>query len=152
LAVAQKPRKASARRDPPPSALSYDDDCGQLKNADPNKHYVWAYKVGNQVGAYENRGYDIELNRPDGPRAAVQRKDKKIDAPVEWNDCILMSVDLAIHEEIVAAGQRKVDAIERRLIDQEGAPDESRGIGRNRYGRPIVEMVNETGAAEQEPG
>ena len=132
--------------------LSYDDDIGEVLNKDPHKHYVWVYKVGDQIGAYENRGYDIELTRPDGPRAAIQRKNKSNDLPVEWKDNVLMSIDLELHEEMVARGQAKADLIERRIVDQEGAADFSRGLGRNRYGRPIVDMVNETGASEQELG
>lgn len=150
--MATAAKKPKIRRDPAPATLSYDDDIGEVLNKDPNKHYVWVYKVGNQVGAYENRGYDIELTRPDGPKAAIQRKNKPNDLPVEWNDCLLMSIDLAEHEAIVARGQRKVDQIERRIVDQDGVSDLSRGLSRNRYGRPIVDTVNETGESEIELG
>lgn len=148
--MASAARKPSVRRDPPPSELGFGEDTGEVLNKDPKKHYVWVYKVGNQVGAYENRGFDVELNRPDGPRAAVQRKNRAHDIPVEWNDCLLMSIDKADHEAQVQRGQRHTDAIERQIIDQEGSPDLSRGIGRNRHGRPVVELQNETSTSEME--
>lgn len=144
--------KKKIRRDPAPATLSYDDDLGEVLNKDPNKHYVWVYLVGDQVGAYENRGFDIELVRPDGPRAAIQRKNKALDTPVEWKGNVLMSIDLSDYEEMVARGQRKVDQIEARIIDQDGVSDVSRGLARNRFGRPIVDLRNETQESETELG
>ena len=145
-------RKNSVRRDPPASVVNFDDDLGQRKNEDPNKHYVWVYKAGqvDQIGMYENRGYEVELHKPNGVRSAVQRKDKPFDTPVEWMGNVLMSIDkadLAIQE---ARGQAKVDRIESAIIDRNGAVDPLRGIGNSRRGRKYVGLENLTEEAEQE--
>jgi hypothetical protein len=145
LAVAAKKRRV----DPEPEHPShFDEDIGQVLNKDPNRHYVWAYKVGPAIGNYENLGYDIELHRPDGPRSMTQRKTKAADTPVEWNDCVLMSCLLSEKEERDAAGQRKTDLMERSVISQDGPADPSRGIHRFQRGRTAVGLMNTTSEAQ----
>lgn len=136
------------RIDPVLESYDADEDVGQVVNKDPERHYVWAYKVGNAIGQYESRGYEIETYRQDGPHARVMPKSKRVvDAPVEWNDNVLMSCPLEVHEEIVARGQRKADKMEAALISQDGPSDPSRGIHRFQLGRTAVGLVNETSAA-----
>lgn len=136
------------RIDPVLESYDADEDIGLVVNKDPGRHYVWAYKVGNAIGQYEAKGYDIETHRPDGPRAKMTPKKRIVDdAPVEWNDNVLMSCPLEVYEEIVARGQRKTDRMEAALISQDGPSDPSRGIHRFQPGRTAVGLVNETSAA-----
>lgn len=146
MAAAAKKRRV----DPEPEAHDPDEDLGQVLNKDPNRHYVWAYKVGGAIGQYENRGYDIELCRPDGPKAMAQRRSKPLDTPVEWNDNVLMSCPMGVYEDIVARGQRKADKMEASIISQDGPADPTRGIHRFQRGRTAVGLVNTTTAAVQE--
>lgn len=127
-----------------------DEDVGQVLNKDPAKHYVWAYKVGNAIGSYESRGYDVEVTRKDGPRPIFLRKNTPEGVPVEWNDNVLMSCDLETYEEQVARGQRKTDLLEKTLISQDGPTDPSRGIHAFQRGQTAVGLRNTTKEAHEE--
>jgi len=135
------------RIDPEPESIDPDEDLGQVLNKDPSLDYVWAYKVGGAVGMYENRGYDVVLTVPDGPRAMTQRKTKTLDVPVEWQDNILMSRPKALSDEAYARSQRKADKMEASIISQDGPADPSRGIHRFQRGRTAVGLVNTTSEA-----
>jgi len=143
LAAAAKKR----RIDPEPESIDPDEDLGQVLNKDPEKDYVWAYKVGGAIGNYENRGYEIETVRTDGPRSMSQTKLKTLDAPVEWNDNVLMSRPKAVSEEAYARSQRKADKMEASIISQDGPADPSRGIHSFRRGRTAVGLENTTSPA-----
>lgn len=127
-----------------------DEDVGQVLNQDPNKVYVWAYKVGGAIGRYESRGYDVVLTSKDGPRPIFLRKNTPEGVPVEWNDNVLMECDREVFEAQVARGQRKADLMERALISQDGPADPSRGILPFRRGKTAVGLVNETEEAVAE--
>lgn len=120
---------------------------------DPKKRYVWAYKVGESIGFYENRGYEIELTSPDGPRSAVARKKGvAMGQPVEWNSNVLMSIDADEQAEYEAAGQAHVDQLESRIISKGGGVDNLRGISglRGRDNQPILSLENKTQATTVE--
>lgn len=132
---------------------------GAIKNADPNKHYVWAYKVGEAVGYYENLGYEIETVRADGPRATTARKKAAADGqPVEWFGNVLMSLpkesndDVIGHDEMIAGQQAEVDQLEARILSKGGGVDSLRGIQgvRGRDGSPVLGFENKTSGPQVE--
>lgn len=125
-----------------------DEDVGQVLNQNTDKVYVWAYKVGDAIGTYESRGYDIELTSADGPRPIFQRKNTPTGVPVEWKDNYLMSCDRDVAAQHAARGQAKADRMERALVSQDGPADPSRGIHRFQRGKTAVGLVNETSEAQ----
>lgn len=146
--IQSAPKKSpSARRDPPPRAVDRSLQQGAIRNADPEKHYVWAYKVGvGGVGYYENLGYDVEIRRPGGPYCVSVRKGGGEAQPIEWQDNVLMSIDKTVLAEDYAAQQSEVDAMERRILSPGGVVDGLRGIPgtRSRDNSAAISMVNET--------
>ena len=140
-------QRKKRRVDPEPETLEPDEDIGQVLNKDPNREYVWAYKVGGAIGRYENMGYDIELHRPDGPHPMSQRKNKAVDSPIEWEDNVLMSIAKDERAKRDARGQRKADRLEAVIISPDGPTDPTRGIHKFQRGRTAVGLENTTTAA-----
>lgn len=138
------------RRDPEPEPVDMDEDVGQVINRDPTKRYVWAYKVGDAIGTYEARGYDVVLISKDGPRPIFQRRGTPEGVPVEWKDNLLMACDEDVATAAEARGQRKADLMERALISQDGPTDPSRGIHRFQRGVTAVGLLNTTREAVEE--
>lgn len=129
-------------------------DDGSITNADPKKAYVWAYKVNNAIGFYENRGYEVVELGPDSPRSNVARKKNVAPGtPVEWNDHVLMSIDKTELKADYDAGQAEVDELESRIISKGGGVDNLRGINgiRSRYDNtPILSLENLTQGTQVE--
>lgn len=143
-----KSRGPAVRKDPPQRPVDRSLQQGGIKNADPSKHYVWAYKVGlGGVGYYENLGYDVEVKRPGGVHCVSLRKGQVGEGqPIEWQDNVLMSIDKSALAEQEALAQADVDALERRILSPGGVVDGLRGISgtRARDGSAAISMVNET--------
>jgi hypothetical protein len=149
LAATAKVTKPSVRRDPAPRRV--DRTIGQfaIKGADPTKSYVWAYKVGDAVGYYENLGYEVVLHAEDGPHAITARKrSTKPGEPVESFGQLLMSIDKTELAEMEAERQAEVDQMEARIISKGGGVDSLRGIHgvRGRDGSPVLGFENKTTA------
>lgn len=147
--------KKSSRVDPAPRRVDHSSyENSAILNADPKKRYVWAYKAGEAIGFYENRGYEIETLTADGPRSAVSRKKGlAMGTPVEWNSNVLMSIDAAEQAEYEAAGQAHVDQLESRIISKVGGGvDNLRGINglRGRDNQPVLSLENGTHATTVE--
>ena len=136
------------RKDPPQRPVDRSLQQGAIKNADPSKHYVWAYKVGlGGVGYYENLGYDVEVKRPGGVHCVSLRKGQVGEGqPIEWQDNVLMSIDKAVLAKQEALAQADVDELERRILSPGGVVDGLRGISgtRARDNSAAISMVNET--------
>lgn len=146
--VIKSSRGPAVRKDPAPRPVDRSLQQGAIKNADPSKHYVWAYKVGlGGIGYYENLGYDVEYKRPGGVHCVSLRKGLEGEGkPIEWQDNILMSIDKSVLAEQEAAAQLEVDALERRILSPGGIVDGLRGISgtRARDNSAAISMVNET--------
>ena len=146
--VIKSSRGPAVRKDPAPRPVDRRLQQGAIKNADPSKHYVWAYKVGlGGVGYYENLGYDVEVKRPGGVHCVSLRKGQVGEGqPIEWQDNVLMSIDKSALAEQEAAAQLEVDALERRILSPGGVVDGLRGISgtRARDNSAAISMVNET--------
>lgn len=141
------PAAPPARKDPPPREVDRSLQQGQIRNGDPSKHYVWAYKVGlGGVGYYENLGYDIEVKRPGGPYCTSLRKSVGDGNPIEWQDNLLMSIDKTLLAEQEAIAQLEVDAMERRILSPSSVVDGLRGIQgtRSRSNGAAISLINET--------
>lgn len=149
----KNPRNASARRDPPPRRIERRQDSA-IKNADPEKKYVWVYKASQfgGIGYYENMGYEVEMQRDGGPMSVSARKARHEGQPVEFGDAVLMSIDKAIAEEDEAAGQLEIDEMERRIIAPGGGVDSLRGVHgvRGRDGNATLFFENKTSAPQSE--
>lgn len=148
-------RKPSIRRDPAPRRVDLSRDDGSIVGADPEKAYVWAYKAGDAIGMYENRGYEVETIRADGsgPRSRVARtKGLTPGQPVEWKSNVLMSISKAELAEIEAQGQAETDELESRILSKGGGVDSLRGINgiRGRDGTPVLGLENKTGGTQVE--
>jgi hypothetical protein len=120
---------------------------GQIRNGDPEKHYVWAYKVGlGGVGYYENLGYDIEVKRPGGPYCTSLRRSVGDGSPIEWQDNLLMSIDKTELAAQEAIAQLEVDQMERRILSPSSVVDGLRGIQgtRGRANNAAIALENET--------
>jgi len=142
-----KSSRGPARKDPPPRPVDRSLQKGAIKNADPSKHYVWAYKVGDGgVAHYENLGYDVEVKRPGGVQCVSVRRTGGEGEPIEWNSNVLMSIDKSALAEQEAEAQREVDLLERRILSPGGVVDGLRGISgtRARDNSAAISMVNET--------
>lgn|GEM_PF-1891545 len=148
--VIKSSRGPAVRKDPAPRPVDRRLQQGAIKNADPSKHYVWAYKVGvGGVGYYENLGYDIEVKRPGGVHCVSLRKGQVGEGqPIEWQDNLLMSIDKTALAEQEAEAQLEVDALERRILSPGGVTDGLRGINgtRGRGNLPAISLENETSA------
>lgn len=143
-----KSSRGPARKDPPTRPVDRSIQQGSIKNADPSKHYVWAYKVGvGGVGYYENLGYDVEVKRPGGVHCVSLRKGMVGEGqPIEWQDNVLMSIDKSVLAEQEALAQQDVDALERRILSPGGVVDGLRGINgtRGRDNSAAISLENET--------
>jgi hypothetical protein len=150
----QNPRNASARKDPPPRRVDRTAAWGAINNADPTKKYVWVYKASQHggIGYYENMGYDVEIQRADGPFCVAARKGVREGQPVEFMDNVLMSIDKELEAQDYAAGQAEVDELESRIIKASGGVDTLRGIQgvRGRDGSPVLSFENKTSGLQVE--
>jgi hypothetical protein len=150
----KNPRNASARRDPPPRRVDRTAAWGAIKNSDPTKKYVWVYKASQHggIGYYENMGYEVEMQRTDGPFCVAARKGVREGQPVEFMDNVLMSIDIAEAQLDYEAGQAEVDELESRIIRASGGVDTLRGIQgvRGRDGSPVLSFENKTSGPQVE--
>lgn len=143
-----QPRKPVAKRlDPRPRAL--DPIAGQfeLKNADPNKHYVWAPEHGDiDVGFYESMGYEKVMWEEGGaaPLRSGQSR-RKNGEPISHHQQYLMACPLEVKREMEAYAKADVDATEKRIITKRYGRDFFRGIGVAGSNGDIMHAINDTG-------
>lgn len=153
-ATRQNPRNAGPRRDPAPRRVDRSAAWGGIKNADPEKDYVWVYKASAHggVGYYENLGYDVETVRSNGVKSLSARKNVAEGQPIEFMDNVLMSRPKALSQEDYEAGQAEVDEMEARIISKGGGVDSLRGISgiRGRDGAPVLGFENKTTGPQAE--
>lgn len=144
----------STRKDPAKARVDRSLQMGGIKNNDPSKKYVWAYKASQYggVGYYENLGYDIEVVRDGGPYCVSVRKNIANGSPIEWMDNVLMSISLADIAEIEAEGQRDADDMDARILSKSSVVDGLRGISgiRGRDHSPVMSLENGTSGPQVE--
>lgn len=101
-----------------------------LRNADPNRHYVFANPndEGTGVESYLSQGYEIEKRRPDGPRPLAGKTVGDGEA-ITVRGQILMSRPLDVHEAELAQGQAIADSWDRRIRKSGGLEGDARGPG-----------------------
>ena len=87
-----------------------------LRNADPNRHYVFANPNDDFTGVeyYSNLGYDVEKKRADGPKPAIGKTVGDGEA-ITVHGQILMSCPKELFSDRSGAGQEIADALERRI-------------------------------------
>lgn len=125
---------ARKRQDPRPRPVESGKGKTRLLNKDPERWYVLvATSPGYMVGEYESMGYRVETKEPGGVHLAiVSSKEGEV---IQYQDSVLMSVDLKRKEEIDMlgadgeSGWSLATQIESRIIDRRGAQaDLMRGI------------------------
>jgi hypothetical protein len=143
-----RPNATKKRQDP--RSRHVEGVRNRLINPDPNKKYVWAFKLTPEYGPeeYENMGYEKEIYRKGGVTCSM--KTGREGQPVEWMDHILMSIDKDLADDIEQnglygdSGQTRADEIEDYILDKErGGVDKLRGI----HG---VRVINTTEASIEE--
>jgi len=121
----ERPKRKDARRRPLGGPLLMAD----VRDKDPNKHYVWVSKSRSDVLAtYEAMGYEPVERQKGGPKTAGGRTAK--DGEVIGNmDTILMCIDKDEREAFDAQGREEADAKERAILAKQyhGESDPMRG-------------------------
>ncbi len=89
---------------------SIDEEIG---NKDPKRHYVKANPNDEDTGVpfMETLGYEIELQRPDGPRLRGS-KAIKAGSPLTIRGQVVMSCPMEEHVARYLAGQKNADLIQ----------------------------------------
>lgn len=103
----------------------------RVKNLDPNRHYVLTNPNDDDTGtAYYvgALGYEIEHERPGGPKSAVGRTVKEGDA-VTAGGQVLVSCPLEEKRARDAQGWAFADAMDRRILRDGNIEDGLRGRG-----------------------
>lgn len=113
----------------------------QLRNPDPNLHYVYVDPNNKLFGLeyYKSLGYSVEKKRPDGPSPVAGRTISDGDEITALGH-VLMSCPKELVEQREAEGQAHVTALEAKMLKQ-GGVDGLRGFGRG------TSVINETSAA-----
>ncbi len=149
-ARAREERKAVSnefRRDPV-NRLSDGAVFPEIVNGHPDMTYKLVFQGVNnaEVRAHEQQGWQVVMAHPDGPRLTDGiGATSKPGEPVEWHGHVLMDINKLDVQRVVDAGQRRIDAIEDRIIDKHRGPiDPARGM-RSRY----AAAINETRANER---
>ncbi len=136
--MAQAQTAKAGRKDPEPVAeLGNGDfsDAFRLRGMNPTRKYMWVPRStpssGPGVDYYENiEGWDIEQWTADGPRPlGVKFKPAKLNTELVVLDNVLMSIDAKVWAARRAAGQKKADVIDKKIIRRRGQVDKMRGIG-----------------------
>lgn len=147
--------EAAFRPDPAPGAdLNGPIAMTDLENRDPDRHYVFVSRNRLALAEYKRMGYRPEVGREGGVHVAGE--DAEAGKEIECMDHVLMSVSSERRksiEEVGAfgnAGQKRVDAIDKILIDKRNVADPFRGAMPKRGGRDYFHLQNETTALEEE--
>ena len=136
LKPAAKAAPAAGERHDPPSR---DPDFavraaqGLVKRGDSRRKYVLVSGKG-KVDMYEERGYQVETVRDDGPYVGSLARRGAPGTEIQYRDAVLMSADKLAYESIRQdgdpqlgdLGQRHYDPIERRMV-KGGGVDAMRG-------------------------
>lgn len=105
------------RHDPVSRAADGRTQHDRIKNKDPNKNYVLVHP--DAVDYYvEEMGYDIEVYRPDGPRASGRKLPDG--SEIRSGGHVLMSVDKEKREAWDAELSVQSLEIEKRILKDEG--------------------------------
>lgn len=122
----------AARRRHDPVSRPADGYVGfdRIDNQDPERRYVLTNPndAGTGTDAYVARGWEIELQRPGGPRAALGRTTKEGDAITSGGQ-ILVSRPRAEVEAEEAIAQSRCDLVDRRILKDGNIEDGLRGQG-----------------------
>lgn len=99
--VTKQAAQAAQRKDPTPRHADGGAWGSHIKNADPNRKYVWVYEAAQEMGPefYEELGYHRETYAPSGPRPVAGKTGKPGDFVV-MRGYVLMSIDRAEAEKI----------------------------------------------------
>lgn len=95
MSVAASPAKTRAVRgnrvDPPRRPVRGGIGSWELRNKDPGRHYVWAYKNSDDTGLeyYLQLGYIIETYSKDGVSTS---REGTVGSPIERSGHVLMSI------------------------------------------------------------
>lgn len=118
-----------------------------LQDADPDRTYVWVPEHGTYgVGYYESLGYDKETLR-EGAVRPMRLGHSKLGGPIMQLGQILMSCPKEFREELDAAGQLDMDALEKRIYDKSFPKSQVQGAGistRGASGDEVLLFENET--------
>lgn len=129
------PSRPTKRSDPKPRQNSGIGAWTRLDNRDPTRWYVWVFKADQHQGPdyYLAVGYEVETQRPNGPKPIGGRLTRKDGETIEWRGHVLMSCSLARKAEIEAygedgeedhpetwTGQRHADSLERDVMTRRG--------------------------------
>lgn len=116
------------RKDPAPRHVDGMKGRANLIGADPDKHYVYAYKAHSSGQPYyESLGYEIECMPLEGGDGVRPRRgcNSKPGEPIEESGHVLMSISREKHQEIFqhgnedSGGQDWVDATEKKIVNRE---------------------------------
>ena len=150
---------APLRKDPVRRHVDGSKGAMRLRNQDPSRVYVYAYRADQLTGEqyYADMGYQLEVwpgqsetdkVRPWGGQGIAGE-------PIEQRGHVLMSISKELHTQITqegtddCGGQAWVDAVEAKIVDRRaggyGLDDGLRGISRKYNGDIFVE--NETSHA-----
>lgn len=144
--------KVKPRKDPKPRHLDGSAIWARLKNADPDRHYVYVNKGDPDAMAhYDAAGYEVVTLEPGGVCPAGG-KTVRNGEPIEMRGLVLMSVSKERQAQIELegadgnAGQAEADRIEQLIVDRRGF-DPLRGM-HSRF----MSVSNEIGKMESEVG
>lgn len=149
-----KASSTSQRTDPRPRHIDGSAVWARLKNARPDRHYVYVNKGDTEALAYyDSIGYEVETLQPGGVHPAGG-KTGQVGQPIEVRGLVLHSIDIERHRQIVLegpdgdSGQLGADRVEDIIVDRNGI-DPLRGmhtrglIVRNETQRPTEVLQND---------
>lgn len=137
---------------PPANRLADGAVFPEIVNGHPEMTYKLVYQgifggaESEDVRSHRQQGWEVVYFSKDGPRlgGGVGATCKQ-DEPIEWRGHVLMDINKLDVKRVYDAGQKRMDAIENRIIDKDRGPiDPARGM-RSRY----FGVVNETKANER---
>lgn len=158
MAATTTATKATLRKDPVRRHVDGSKGAARLRQQDPDRVYVYAYRADPLTGEsyYRDRGYRVECWPKDNETDKVRpwNGDAKPGEPIEQRGHVLMSISKEAYADLVqngsedCGGQVWCDEVERKIIDKDqggyGLEDGLRGISRKFRGTMYVE--NETSA------
>lgn len=148
--VTKQAAQAAQRKDPAPRHADGGAWGSHIKNADPNRKYVWVNEAAQEMGVefYEELGYVRETNAPSGPRPVAGKTSKPGDF-VTLRGHVLMSIDKAEANKIRLHGAPgaglglKAAEVRDKRNSAKARPDLLQRVGGSEYMHVAANVVDE---------
>jgi len=120
---------ARKRHDPPSTSADGWKPLDRVNGKDPARHYIFANPNDEDCGvpSYEADGYEIERQRPDGPKLPGCRS--KPGEPISRKGQWLMSAPMEIYAAKYDGVQAEADAFDAVAVKTGHIEDPMRGMG-----------------------